>query len=80
MAFCYITTCSECGKEFNAINYARRCDDCRNAEEQEKKEQWMFEIRVDKTLEERICAIEEMLYDIKKHKHFDSQYNILNVL
>jgi len=81
MATIYVTEiCNRCGKQYEGIrrnddsSLYRICPDCEKKEEKEEKSKWLKEFRggdLTLTIEKRIEKIEEMLYNLSRHRHFN---------
>jgi hypothetical protein len=71
MAYYCKMFCLVCGKEFNSISEAAICPDCVKRQEQKKKKAFLDNLRNDKDLEQRVCQLEELMYNQVGHEHFD---------
>jgi len=60
-------TCRICGKEYQDCR--QPCGDCLEKQEKRVREEWLKNFRIGLSLEDRVCKIEEMLYESQSHRH-----------
>ena len=60
-----VMICDKCGFSFNQHDNSRMCGHCLEKERKRNKKLWIMNIRKNKSIDERVSALEEMLFDIK---------------